>query len=67
MSETDRCARCGGDCPFIPDCEICGGCEEVACPRHYPEPGSGAIYNEDEYDDEDTGYEYGETYEWSGS
>ena len=40
MSDTDRCARCGGDCPFIPGCKVCGGCESIPCAVHYPQPGA---------------------------
>jgi hypothetical protein len=28
VSETDRCARCGGDCP-VTRCPECGGCENT--------------------------------------
>ena len=52
MSDTDRCARCGGDCAYIPGCPVCGGCEEVACPRHNTEPDVGPVWD-DEYEDED--------------
>lgn len=44
MSGTDQCARCGGDCPFIPECEVCGGCEQVACAQHNYEPDTGPIW-----------------------
>ena len=39
MSDTDRCARCGGDCPMT-SCPVCGGCENTGtqpCPGCQPE------------------------------
>ena len=30
VSETDACARCGGDCPMT-SCLVCGGCQ---CPGY---------------------------------
>src|SRR5690349_21397625 len=34
MSETDLCARCGGDCPMT-RCPECGGCENTGPGRSY--------------------------------
>jgi hypothetical protein len=34
MSDTDRCARCGGDCPMT-RCPECGGCENTGPGRIY--------------------------------
>ncbi len=34
MSETDQCARCGGDCPMT-RCTECGGCENTGPGRSY--------------------------------
>ena len=39
MSDTDRCARCGGDCPMT-SCPECGGCENTGaqpCPACQPQ------------------------------
>lgn len=39
MSETDACARCGGDCPMT-SCPQCGGCENTGpqpCPACQPQ------------------------------
>jgi hypothetical protein len=41
VSETDLCARCGGDCPMT-DCRECGGCENTGtqpCPACHPAAG----------------------------
>ncbi len=53
MSDTDLCARCGGDCGMS-NCPECGGCENTgpgmtfrACPACEPE----AI--DDPYDEDD--------------
>lgn len=52
MSATDLCAYCGGDCPYIPECEVCHGCEAIACPAHNTEPDLGPIWIGSELDDE---------------
>jgi hypothetical protein len=39
MSDTDQCARCGGDCPMS-SCPECGGCENTGtqpCPACQPQ------------------------------
>jgi hypothetical protein len=41
VSDTDRCARCGGDCPMT-NCLVCGGCENAGtqpCPACQPVAG----------------------------
>jgi hypothetical protein len=70
MSVTDQCSRCGGDCPFNPDCRECGGCENTGvqpCPVCYPPPGdlSGGDWNDEpcQHDHDEDCDEYGCTHQ----
>ena len=47
MSDTDLCARCGGDCPMT-SCPVCGGCENTGA-----QPCPGCQVDSPGYDDWD--------------
>lgn len=60
MSDTDRCAYCGGDCGMS-DCQTCHGCESIACPDcddpYQPDPAEADDYLWDPYDLEEEQYQ----------